>query len=50
MRFQLGGDRFGEAFPVNSEGAARRHLVFCRCGNDQPVGAAHFLMQHADGV
>jgi hypothetical protein len=47
---QLCSDSLREAFAVDGEGAAGRHLVFRRRGNDQPVRPAHLFVQHADRV
>ena len=47
QRFLHGG---GEAVPVDRERAAGRQLVGVGRAHDQRAGAAHLLVDHADGV
>ncbi len=50
MRFERARHLGGEAFAVDGERAACRQLVSVAGLHDQRAGAAHLLMQQADGV
>ena len=49
LRQRLGDGR-REAFAVDRKRPARRHFVLIAHAHDERSGAAHFLMQEADGV
>ena len=44
------GDGVGEALAVDGKRAAGRHLMAVGHAHDQRAGAAHLLMQEADGI